>query len=203
MEGDKVRLAEQGVKIHIFAVVGLHKGGIGVGIVGKDLHLKAGGALNDALADPAGADDAQSLVPHLDASDGLVVPTGADGGVHRTNISGSGEHQGHGQIGHRVTVGPGSDRDLDPHGMSGLQVYLIISNTVAGDDLQIFGRLQHGAGVGLQTSDDSIGLGQLFQQLCLKIVHGKADHSTALLLQQANGGIVVLGKGTWGGQYGK
>lgn len=84
-------------------------------------------------------DDAQSLVPHLDASDGLVVPTGADSGVHRTNISGSGEHQGHGQIGHRVTVGPGSDRDLDPHGMSGLQVYLIISNTVAGDDLQIFG----------------------------------------------------------------
>ena len=26
VEGDKVRLAEQGVKIHIFAVVGLHKG---------------------------------------------------------------------------------------------------------------------------------------------------------------------------------
>ena len=52
------------------------------------------------------------------------------------------------------------------------------------------------SGVGLQTSDDSIGLGQLFQQLCLKIaaVHGKADHSTALLLQQANGGIVVLAK---------
>ena len=149
MEGDEVRLAEQGVQVHIFAVVGLHKGGVGIGVVGQDLHLEAGSTLDDPFADPAGAHHAQRLVPHLNAGDGLVMSAGPDGGVHGTHISGGGEHQGHGQIGHRVAVGSGGDGDLDPQGAGGVQIYLIISNAVAGDDLQLFGRLQHGAGVGL------------------------------------------------------
>ena len=113
-------------------------------IVGHHLHLKPLGAQGHALPDGAQADEAEGLLPDFHAHDaGVLPPALPETPVAVKDLSGHGEHEGEGVVGHGLVVDARRVKDHGPVAGGGRDVHGVQAGPHLGHGLEPRGHGQH------------------------------------------------------------
>ncbi|MOA24953.1 hypothetical protein D3C78_1456520 [compost metagenome] len=120
-------------------------------------------------------------------------------GVQFSDAAGAAHQQGEGQVGGAFGEHVGGVGEQDPALIEVGQVIVVVAHRYAGYHLQVRGALQLLAPELATDSDQPVGVGQGFVELCVDIALGRARHDHVEVLLQA---LDHLGRDTAEGKYG-
>ncbi len=108
-----------------------------IAVVVADLHVEAGRAARDLLADGAQPEDAQALAGHVRRqSDGVAPDAFAAEAVQRAQAAHDGDEQAEGMVGHAVVVGAGAVGHGDAARPGGVERDVLVAGAQSADELE-------------------------------------------------------------------
>ena len=99
-------------------------------IIAENLHSKPPASPRDSLSNTPRSDYAQGFLPHF-YSRGPGLISAFYTLIHKRDISGTGQHESHCQIRHRISVGSRGNRHSDLLLSGTLQIHLIVSHPIS------------------------------------------------------------------------